>query len=359
MVDSARSTRGLTFPQQVLIVLIVVTAALLVWHTLQMFLLIFAGIIFAIFLRKNGDFIHEKTGLSVNWSITIVIFLLLILVLGVIFLITPNITDQVQELNKQLPNSWKSLKENVSETTVGGWFLKRLPSLEQISGSIGGLMQKATSWLYTAVGAITGIFIILAIGLYGAYDADTYIGGAEKLVPKKKRDRAIRTFHGIGATLYWWLIGRLFSMLIIGVFTVLGLWLLGMPLALTLGVFAALLTFIPNLGPIISVIPALLLAVQESWSMVWYVAALYAGIQMVESYLITPLVQRQAISMPPALIISAQIIMGVIQGIIGILLATPLVAVLIVITKLLYLEDVLEEHDIHIQAEDRESTTRN
>ncbi len=360
MTDTAHSTTGsMTYPQRLLMTLVVVVLALLIWHALQMFLLIFAGIIFAIFLRKNGDFIHGKTGLSANWGVTIVIFLLLILILGVIWLMTPNITDQVQELNKQLPNSWKTMKENVSENSVGGWFLKRLPSLEQISGSIGGLMQQATSWLYTAVGAITGIFILLAIGLYGAYDADTYIGGAEKLVPKNKRDRAKRTFHGIGATLYWWLIGRLFSMLIIGIFTVLGLWFLGLPLALTLGVFAALMTFIPNIGPMIAVIPALLLAVQESWSMVWYVAALYAGIQMVESYLITPLVQRQAISMPPALIISAQIIMGVIQGVIGIILATPLVAVIIVVIKLLYLEDVLDDHDIHIQAEDRENRAEN
>jgi len=104
------------------------------------------------------------------------------------------------------------------------------------------------------------------------------------------------------------------------------------------------------------VIPAVILALGgQDGVHAGYVVALYGGIQTIESYLITPMVQRQIISMPPALILSAQIIMGVIQGVIGILLATPLVAVIMVLVKLLYLEDVLDDHDIHIQAEDRES----
>jgi len=358
MADTAHSssTGNMTYPQRLFMTLVVVVPALLIWHTLHMFLLIFAGIIFAVFLRKNGEFLAEKTGMKVKWGITIVILILLILLTAALFFMVPRIAEQSDKLSTKLPETWDSLKENVSDTTFGGWLLRRMPSMQQLAGSTGGLMHKATSWLFSAVGAISGILIILALGIYGSYDADMYINGTKKLVPKKKRDRARRTMHGVGSTLYWWLVGRLASMLIIGVFTWIGLWIMGMPLALTLAVFAAALTFIPNIGPVISVIPAVILALGgQDGVHAGYVVALYGGIQTIESYLITPMVQRQIISMPPALILSAQIIMGVIQGVIGILLATPLVAVIMVLVKLLYLEDVLDDHDIHIQAEDRES----
>jgi len=358
MADTAHSssTGNMTYPQRLFMTLVVVVPALLIWHTLHMFLLIFAGIIFAVFLRKNGEFLAEKTGMKVKWGITIVILILLILLTAALFFMVPRIAEQSDKLSTKLPETWDSLKENVSDTTFGGWLLRRMPSMQQLAGSTGGLMHKATSWLFSAVGAISGILIILALGIYGSYDADMYINGTKKLVPKKKRDRARRTMHGVGSTLYWWLVGRLASMLIIGVFTWIGLWIMGMPLALTLAVFAAALTFIPNIGPVISVIPAVILALGgQDGVHAGYVVGLYGGIQTIESYLITPMVQRQIISMPPALILSAQIIMGVIQGVIGILLATPLVAVIMVLVKLLYLEDVLDDHDIHIQAEDRES----
>ncbi len=363
MADTAPSqsiTGNTSYPQRLFMTLVVVVLALLIWHTLHIILLIFAGIIFAVFLRNNGKFLAEKTGMKEGWGITIVILVLLILLTVALFFMVPQVADQADELSTKLPETWDSLKENVSDTAVGGWLLRRMPSADQLASSVGGLMKKATSWLYSAVGAISGILIILALGIYGSYDADMYINGTKKLVPKRKRDRARRTLHGVGTTLYWWLIGRLVSMLIIGIFTFIGLWFMGMPLALTLAVFAAVMTFIPNIGPVISVIPAVILALgSQDGVHAGYVVALYAGIQMVESYLITPLVQRQIISMPPALILSAQIIMGVIQGVIGILLAVPLVAVIIVLVKLLYIEDVLEDHDIHIQAEDREKKARN
>jgi len=213
------------------------------------------------------------------------------------------------------------------------------------------MVRRATTWLYTFFGALTGILIIAVIGLYLAFGAELSTQGIVKLVPPHKRDRARSILHALSLTLYWWLIGRLASMGIIGIFSFIGLWALGMPLAFTLGLFAAVMSFIPNIGPILSIIPALLLALQMGLAQAGYVILLFMALQTVESYILTPLIQRKVIAMPPALILSAQLIMGVVQGILGVLVATPLVAAIIVLIKFMYIEDVLGDQDIEIQAE--------
>ncbi len=188
-----------------------------------------------------------------------------------------------------------------------------------------------------------GLAIILAIGLYLAAEPGLYKNGFLQLIPAARRARTREVLEAVGSTLQWWLWGKLLGMLVIGVLTTLGLLLLGIPLALTLGLLAALLTFIPNIGPILAVVPAALLALIESPTKAFYVLALYFVIQTIESYLITPLVQRRTISMPPALTITAQMVMGVLLGAMGVVLATPLTAAAMVVVKMLYVEDALGE----------------
>ena len=133
------------------------------------------------------------------------------------------------------------------------------------------------------------------------------------------------------------------SLCLVGMLTALGLWILGVPAPLSLGFVAGVLSFIPNFGPLLSLVPAVIVALPNGPQMVLYVILLYAGIQLVESYFITPLIQHRAVRLPPALILLAQILMGVLFGFLGLLLATPLTAVLLVLIKRLYIEDVLAE----------------
>ena len=342
-----------TYSRKFSISVIVLAVALLVWQTLFMLLLIFLGVIFAIFLRKTGELVASRIGLRIQWAMTIVMLILVLLLAAAVWLMAPKLAAQSKELIRQLPDAQESFQQTVFRSDWGERIIRNLPSPEKIAGSLGGLMKQATSWLYSFFGALTGILIIVILGLYLAFDAETYINGIVKLAPKEKRERTRRILEALGATLYWWLIGRIVSMTIIGLFTFLGLLLLGVPLAFTLGLFAAAMTFIPNIGPIISVIPAVLLSLQTGWAQAGYVLILYTALQTVESYLITPLVQRRAIDMPPALIISAQILMGVIQGLLGILVATPLTAVIIILVKFLYIQGILGDEEIEIAAENR------
>jgi predicted PurR-regulated permease PerM len=125
------------------------------------------------------------------------------------------------------------------------------------------------------------------------------------------------------------------------VLTGLGLWLVGIPLAWTLGLIAGLLDFVPNIGPLIGFLPAFLLAMAMGPTKALWVAVVYVLVQTIEGYLVTPLVQKRAVDLPPALTITGQLLMGVLAGPLGVLLATPLLAVGMVLVKILYVEETL------------------
>ncbi len=134
-------------------------------------------------------------------------------------------------------------------------------------------------------------------------------------------------------------------MTVVGILTWAGLMILGIPLAFTLAVIAGLLSFVPNIGPILSALPAVLVGLSVSPIMAVYVIGVYVLVQTVESYLITPFIQQRAVAMPPALLLIVQLIMGVWVGVIGIFLATPLTVALMVAVRMLYIEDVLGDTD--------------
>jgi predicted PurR-regulated permease PerM len=127
-------------------------------------------------------------------------------------------------------------------------------------------------------------------------------------------------------------------MAIVGVMTTLGLWLLNVPLALAFGLIAAALTFVPNIGPVLSVVPPALLALTDGPWTAAYVVALYLAIQTIESYAITPIIQRRTVSLPPALTITAQVALGLLVGPLGVAVATPLTAVATTAVNVLYVE---------------------
>lgn len=132
-------------------------------------------------------------------------------------------------------------------------------------------------------------------------------------------------------------------MAVVGILTWLGLVLLQVPLAMTLAILAALLSFVPNVGPILSAIPAALVGLAQSPTTALYVVGLYVAVQTIESYLITPLIQREAVLLAPALVLTMQLAFGLLFGFLGLLVATPLTVILVVLVKMLYLEDRLGE----------------
>lgn len=329
--------------------------SLLLWYAADVLLLAFAGILLAIFLRSLSDWVSESTPLSGGWSLGVVVVgLISILTIG-IWLLAPGVADQIDELQKKLPQSVRQLERHVESYEWGRKALAQVPNANELVPDKADVLARVTGVFSTTFGAIANFFIIIFIGLYVAAEPRLYSDGLIRLVPLNRRQRAREVLDEVGSTLRWWLIGKVASMIVVGVSTVVGLWLLDIPLALTLGLLAALLTFIPNVGPILSVVPAMLLALMQSPMQALYVALLYLGIQTVESYFLTPLMQKRTVSLPPALTIFTQVLFGVMVGSLGFVLATPLTAAAIVMVKMLYIQDALKD-SIETDSSQKKST---
>ncbi len=207
----------------------------------------------------------------------------------------------------------------------------------------GNLVGRVTGVFSSTLGIAANIVLVAFIGLYLAVAPGTYITGLLRLFPKQRRARMTGVLESVGETLRRWLVGRAILMVVNGVLTAVGLWLLGIPLALTLGVIAGLLNFVPNIGPIIAGVPAVLIAWTVGPMPALYVLLLYIALQSLDGYVLTPLIQQRTVSLAPALTMTAQLLFGVLAGTMGLLLATPLTAAAMVFVRKLYLEDVLGE----------------
>nr|WP_281415424.1 AI-2E family transporter [Pelotalea chapellei] len=314
----------------------------LLWYAVDMLLLGFAGVLLAVLLRAPANWLARHSPFSAGWSLLVVILALALLLGIAAWLVATPVLEQFSTLTNMLPDMADSALKQLHHYTWGDWVVGRVESLDWKSPRI-NLLGKMTGALSSVFGIFADIIIILFLGLYLAAQPETYINGIIKLVPISGRQRARQVLEQIGSTLQWWLLGILTAMSIIGILSGLGLWLMGIPFALALGLLAGLLAFIPYLGAIISAIPAMLVALALGPEHALYVAALYFGIHLVEGYLLNPLIQQYAVSLPAAVLLSAQVLFGILLGGMGIILAAPIAATILVAVKMLYIEDLLGE----------------
>lgn len=204
-----------------------------------------------------------------------------------------------------------------------------------------GWLGQVTGLFGATLGALSAGLLVMFVAIFIAADPGLYRRGLIRLVPIQKRNRAKEILNELGVKLRWWFIGQLFSMAVVGVSTAIGLWLLGIPFFLTLAVLASVLTFIPNFGPIISAVPAVLLSLSGGPLSALYVILLYMGVQAVESNLLTPLVQQSNVRLPPVLAVGTQVLMGVLVGLPGLITAAPLAIAGKILVRRLYIEDTL------------------
>lgn len=349
-------TERSSFARRALLAVTITLAVLLligvIWYAIDVVMLIFAGILVAIFFRSFSDLLSDHTPLSDGWSLAMVVVLFLGFFGLAGWFLSPEIGVQVEQLAERLPKATDRLRETIQQYAWGRQLISQLPQPDQLQGDQRDVLARATGFFSTTLGIIVNVIIILFVGIYLAADPQQYVGGIRRLVPIARRERASEIMGAIGFTLRWWLLGRAISMVVVGVSVALGLRLLGVPLALSLGLLAGLLDFVPNIGPIVAAVPAVLLALMNSPMQALYVALLYFAVQTAEAYLLTPLVQQRAVSLPPVVTIMSQVLLGVLLGFMGLLLAEPLAATVLVLIKMLYVEDMLGDHSIKVRAEE-------
>lgn len=319
---------------------IVAIVALLVVAA-EVLLLVFAGLLCSVLLSSLAEAFVRMSGMSRGMAIGLTVLALLAGAVATGWALWPSVSDQTDQLAKELPAALRELRGWFEGREWGRWLLGRAEPDQLADG--GALVDQATGVLLTTVSALAAVLIILFVGLYVAAQPSLYHRGLRRLVPVARRHRADEVLLEVVSVLRWWLIGKVLSMVLVGVLTTVGLWWLDVPLALTFGLLAAALTFIPNFGPVLSVLPPALLALADDPTRAAYVVALYLAIQTIESYAVTPLIQRRTVSMPPALTIMSQLVLGVLVGGIGVAVATPLTAAAMTMVRMLYVEDLLEQ----------------
>jgi predicted PurR-regulated permease PerM len=308
-------------------------------------------VLLALPLRAGTRLLSRKTKLPDGASLAIVLLSVFAVIYGVITLLSGAITQQMNDLQDQLPGLIKNAQQQLSQSELGQRIASDLSADDiniQKMASQGNWFGRAFGAVSSVFGVLSNLYIVFFVTLFIAVSPDTYYNGVILLVPLSGRERAHEVMAHLGDTLLSWLTGQVFSMTVVGVLTGLGLWILGIPLAGVLALIAALLSFIPNFGPVLSLIPAALVALVNGPEQVLYVAALYIGVQAVESNLITPLVQQELIEMPPALILVAQVVIGTFAGAVGVIFATPVVAIIMVLVKMLYIRDGLGDTSVKV-----------
>jgi len=310
-------------------------------YFLEVLFTVFAGILLAVFLAGVSNILTEDTFLPRPLALLLTLLGLVGLVVGLWALAGPDISEQINALAGLLPDATERLARRLRTSAQQYEWVREFVDPTQLLPPVSSVIGRVTNVFQGTLNLLVNAFIIVFIGIYGAAAPQTYLDGMVRLIPPSSRPRARAVLYAIGRALRWWLTGRLIMMVIVGVLTALGLHLVGIPSPVALGLVAGLFSFVPYLGPVLSVLPAVLVASVLGATEVVYVLFVYGTIQLLESYLIAPLVQQQAVHIPPAAVITAQFIGGIGAGAVGVLLATPLTIVVIVLIQMLYVEDVL------------------
>ncbi|MCA1640345.1 MAG: AI-2E family transporter, partial [Acidobacteria bacterium] len=348
------------FVKRVLITIAIVAAiVLLVWafvYVIDVILLLFGAILLAIFLHGLANIARRYLRMSEGYSVLLVSALLVgVIALGV-WLLAPSVVEQVRHLREELPESGQKVSEFLSNYGWGRFILEQMPSsgevIEKVNNS--NVLSRVGGYFSTTIGAVTNIALMLLLSVYLASEPKNYIRGFTKIFPPENRKRVREILYEIGETLSWWLIGKGASMLFIGVLTWIGLSIIGVPLALTLGLIAGLFSFVPNFGPILSAVPAILLAFVDSPTSALYVLILFVVVQLIESNLVTPLIERRTVELPPVLTIASQLALAIMVGAVGLILATPILAVVMVLVQTLYIQDVLGDMEAEAPKQQQE-----
>jgi predicted PurR-regulated permease PerM len=336
-------------------------AALLVatWYFAATLFLIFAGVLLGVALYAMSNLLGRVTQLPHSLRLAVICLVLLGLLSGVVFLGGATIARQTAVLSNTIKSQVVNVKAFLEKYGVDTSYLDfgnlttapagqatseapgpatphNLPSAGTLASSGGAILSQTWRIVLGTVGAVGNFFIVLFLGLCFAAQPGVYRNGLITMAPAKRRGSVAIVVDRIGETLERWLIAQMVTMFAVFLITWIGLALLGIPSSFILGVQAGLLTFIPTVGALIGGLIVVLASLASGWIAALSAFVLFLGIHALESYILTPMLQRQALEIPPATLFAFQILLGVVFGIWGLALALPLMAVVKVVINFLH-----------------------
>jgi predicted PurR-regulated permease PerM len=311
------------------------------WFGVHALMLVFAAMLVSIALRGLSDAVACRTGLPPRWAFTVVIVTLVSAFALLGWGLAPTVAQQSGELIDALGRVLTGMQEQVAQTSWGEHLFGTQGDAAKtaLPGVVGRLSKLFTSTL----GMFGDLVVVLFLSFLLALDGERYYRGLMRLIPHGWRDWSSDYLGEAKDNLRRWLLGRFADMAFVGTTTYIGLLALGVPLPLPLALLTGLLCFIPFFGPILSTVPAALMGLTVSTPTAAYVVVLYLAVQLTEGNVLTPLIEQQAVSIPPAVTLGVVLLLGVWTGPLGMALAVPLTLLVWLIVKRVYLNGETDE----------------
>ncbi|OKL40285.1 AI-2E family transporter [Pontibacter flavimaris] len=331
-----------------LVVLLMGVGFYLLGQHAYFFMLAFSAVLLAVLFCGMTDWLTEKLHLKRGLSLLVAVLFFFGVIIAAFWLIAPTVSEQVQEMRQTIPQALTRVQDWLNQYGWGQKLVEQVPDdMSKAVPNQDALLSKVSGIFSSTLSFLADLLIVIITALFLAVNPTLYTVGLTKLFPVRNRSRVMEVLGKCYATLKSWLVGMLSAMAIIGVSSAIGYSLIGLPLAFALALIAFFLAFIPNVGPWIAGVPAVLVGLTISPQMALYTVLVYGGIQMVESYAITPIIFQKTVAMPPALLLFFQVLLGILQGALGLLLAAPILAVLLVVVNEFYVKDVLETDPVN------------
>jgi len=263
-------------------------------------------------------------------------------VVGIGAVIVPPVLEQTQSLISGLPQTLTNI-----QNVIAGWareyaVLRDTELANPASGLVASLINDATNFLrgsilpYVTAGGklfIEGASVVV-MSLYLAVQPRLYRDGILSLLPPRHRPVGARVLDDAGATLRAWVVGQLLAMLVLALLTAIGLWVLGVPYWLAFGIFTGLVAVVPFFGTLVStLLPALFVVSTGNWVKVLAVILLGVAVHVVEANVVVPRIMERRLALPPVLTIASVLTMGILIGVVGLVVAVPVLAVTMVVLR--------------------------
>ena len=330
---------------------VVLFAALLLftWYFAATLFLIFAGMLLGVALNAMSNLLGRVVRLPHALRLTIVCLMVAGMLSGVIFLGGATIAQQTAVLSNTIKSQLVNVKAFLEKNGIDTGFFDlgsltppadastpaapgvapthNLPSAGTIASSGGAIFSQSLKLILGTVSAVGNFFIVLFLGIAFATQPGVYRSGLLFMAPARHRPRATVIVDRIGETLERWLIAQIITMAAVFLVTWIGLSVIGIQSSFILGIQAGLLAFIPTVGAILGGVIVVLASLASGWVAGLSAFILFLGVHALESYVLTPIIQRQALDIPPATLFAFQILLGVVFGIWGLALALPLMAI--------------------------------
>ena len=315
----------------------------------KILLLSFIAVLLAAMMSFPVRLISRIMPRAVSVILTLILLLMGIGVLGALTI--PKITEQFQSVVERLPDAIDQIKdwhakikrsESVSQITgdkkIAERLIQRLAAL--LESGIKGFIPAAKGFFESFA---TPIYVLILSGFL-VYQPQSYKNGLRNLIPKNRESIFNETSNRLNQGLQHWLGGILISMTLMGIFTGAGLALAGIENWFLLAIFTFIGTFVPYLGAIISALPGLLIGLAQSPQHFLYACLVYAGVHMLEGYIVQPLIMKRAVDIRPALLLFGQALLGSLFGILGIIVAAPFLTCVQIVVRYLYVERILDRN---------------